>query len=131
MTEYPTAEDIISINKSLMERVKVTKAERHGLLAGREVLEDIVKEVKTAKGDLYDKAAVLLVRLVQKHPFESGNRRTAFLATEGFLEVNGSKMNIDRETVENVLKGVRERFYSLDDIIKWLRTGDIHEFKRR
>jgi len=113
MIEYPTVDLVISTNKKLMEKTKVTKAEKHGLLADKKVIEDVIKEMKESKGDIYDKAAILLTGIVQKHIFESGNRRTAFLVTDGFLAVNKSPLNMNRDHIENVLQGIRERFYKL------------------
>ena len=130
MIKYPTVDLLVLANKRVIEETKVTKAEKHGLLTNKKVLEGIISEMKGAKGDIFDKAAVLLVGLIQKHPFESGNRRTAFLETINFLEVNKVKINIDKGKLLNVLQGIRERFYTLDEISIWLRTGEVHEFKR-
>ena len=130
MVKYPTVELLILTNKRVIEETKVTKAEKHGLLVDKKILENIIKETKETKGDIYKKAAILLVWLVQKHPFESGNRRTAFLATVNFLEVNKTKVNINNDKIVNILQGIREGFYTSDEISKWLRGEDIHEFKR-
>jgi len=128
--KYPTIDDLIFINKRIIETTKVTKAEKHGLLANVKVLENIIKEVEKTKGSIYNKATVLLTELVQKHPFESGNRRTAFIATLDFLEVNKVKVNLNTGKVENILRGTREGFYNLKEISNWLKGGDIREFKR-
>ena len=73
---------------------------------------------------------MLLTELVQNHPFESGNRRTAFITVLDFLEVNKIKVNLNTKEVENVLRGIRERFYNLKEITNWLKGEDIREFKR-
>ena len=130
MTVYPTVELLILTNKRVMEETKVTKAEKHGLLTDKKTLGDIIKKVKETKGNIYNKAATLLMELTQKHPFESGNRRTAFLATINFLEVNKIEVKLNKDKIENILQGIRERFYTLNDVSKWLQGEDMREFKR-
>ena len=75
---------------------------------------------------LLEKAAVLLERLTRNHPLPDGNKRTAFLLTEMFLEINGSAFNgelpdIDVPMVEQVAAGQTTQ----EQIILWLsgRTG--------
>jgi len=51
--KYPTIDDLIFINKRIIETTKVTKAEKHGLLVNVKVLENIIKEVEITKGDIY------------------------------------------------------------------------------
>jgi len=128
--KYPNIEDIIFTNKRVIEETKITKAERHGLLSNAKVLGNIIEDAKRTKGAIYGKAAVLLTGLVQKHPFESGNRRTAFIATNDFLEINKVKVKLNIDKIENILQGIRERYYNLDEISNWIKGGDIREFKR-
>ncbi|MBI2084048.1 MAG: hypothetical protein HYT70_00300 [Candidatus Aenigmarchaeota archaeon] len=62
------------------------------------------------------------------HPFESGNRRTAIVATASFLEVNSEKLNIIHDV--NILQGVREIYYTDEEIKEWIRGGKIRAFER-
>jgi death-on-curing protein len=64
--------------------------------------------------DLYptlpEKAAILLERLARNHPLPDGNKRTAFLVTARFLEVNGSPLHgtlpdVDVPLVERAAAG--------------------------
>ena len=64
------------------------------------------------QGDLFDKAAFLLKNLIQQHPFASGNRRTALIATEMFLVGNGIELSISKEDA-SFLKKIRQ--CDLDD----------------
>lgn len=75
---------------------------------------------------LLEKAAVLLERLARNHPLPDGNKRTAFLMTEIFLEINGSPLNgelpdTDVPIVERIAAGQADH----EEIIAWLskRTG--------
>lgn len=80
------------------------------------------------RGDVHDKAASLLTELIRKHPFASGNRRTAYVATRFFLESNGEKLKVTHDP--RILQGMREGFYTRDEIKRWLKGNAIKEFTR-
>lgn len=131
MTEivYPTVEDVIEINKKVLQEIKVRKADRSALLhSGRAILESVIEDTKEKRGDIVDKTVILLRGIIQRHPFESGNRRTAFVAAKSFLEVNGKRLNIVHDI--NILQGIREGYYVDDEIKEWLRGGKIRAFER-
>jgi prophage maintenance system killer protein len=73
----------------------------------------------------------LLKGIVQKHPFASGNRRTAFIVTKDFLLHNHASFLI-KDDPENakVMQGVRENYYSHEELKEWLKNGKIKEFRR-
>lgn len=74
---------------------------------------------------------MLLKGLIQKHPFASGNRRTAFIAAKDFILINAHKFGIrDDPTSAKVMQGIREDYYSNNEIKEWLKYGKIREFKR-
>ncbi len=128
--KYPTVKDLIEINKRVLSEIRVKKADRSAvLLGGRAVLQNIIEDVKRKKGDIFDKAVLLLKGLIQRHPFESGNRRTAIVSTASFLQVNGEELNISREI--NVLQGIREGYYTDGEIKNWLKGGEIRAFERK
>lgn len=128
--KYPTVKDLIEINKRVLSEIRVKKADRSAvLLGGRAVLQNIIEDVKRKKGDIFDKAVLLLKGLIQRHPFESGNRRTAIVSTASFLQVNEEELNISREI--NVLQGIREGYYTDGEIKNWLKGGEIRAFERK
>jgi len=85
---------------------------------GKAIFEVIMKEVKETDG-LFEKAAVMLSRLRRARIVEDAQKRTAFIVTLTFLEMNGEKIKLvnSEEFVKDILK------YNLDDILKWLRNG--------
>lgn len=129
MVEYPTEEQIIDLNKKVLKTIKDKKADRHRLLSKAKITRAL-KATKNMKGDIYDKAAVMLYELLQfkGHAFESGNRRTAYLTTKIFLEANGKTMEASHD--ERVLQGIREGFYSMSEIKEWLMGNEIRPFNR-
>jgi len=82
---FPTVEEIVTTNKLVLQEIPVSKHDKHGLFKEENVLEDVIKKTKNAKGDVYDKSIILLIELIRQHPFRAGNRRTAYAVTESFI----------------------------------------------
>lgn len=132
MTEiiYLTPEKIVEFNFLALELIKVRKADKAEILSKSKIRE-VITECEEKEGDVYDKAVVLLKGLIQKHPFASGNRRTAFIATKNFILINGHKFGVkDDPHFAKVMQGIRENYYSNTDIKEWIQHGKIREFKR-
>ena len=128
--KYPSEEDIIEYNLLILSIIKVKKSDHAEILSYLKIKETI-KECKETKGDIYDKAAILLKCLIQKHPFASGNRRTAFIVTKAFVLTNKGKFKIkDDPDYARVMIGIRERYYSDEEIKEWIKNGKIKKFKR-
>jgi len=127
---YPTVEKIIELNALVLTVIKVKKADKSVVLSTKKIYEAI-ENCKTKEGDIYDKAAFLLESLIKNHPFASGNRRTAFIATKDFLFHNNHKFNVkDDPSQARVMTGIREHFYTHEEIKEWVKHGKIKEFKR-
>jgi death-on-curing family protein len=89
---YPSADELVETNERVLEQIQVKGADHHGVLS-RKKLEYAIEKTRNEEGDLYDKAAVLLIELVRGHAFASGVRRTAYAATISFLRINGEARN--------------------------------------
>ncbi len=128
---YPSAEQIVEFNKMVLVLVKVRKADTPKVLSYQKVL-DSLEECKRKEGDIYDKTVVLLTAIIQKHPFASGNRRTAFVVIADFLSHNNAPLGISNEPYQaKVLQGIREGFYTSKEIKEWIKYGKIKQFKRQ
>ena len=127
---YPSPEKIIEHNELVLSIIKVKKADSPKVMSYTKILE-VIEECKNSAGDIYDKAVVLIKGLVKKHAFASGNRRTAFITTKYFIINNKGKFNIkDDPSYANVMQGIREDYYSDDEIKEWIKDGKIRQFKR-
>ena len=124
---YPSVEDLIELNKRVLLKIRMKKADSHKVLSHARI-SHIMDSVKATHGDIYDKAVVLISELVYAHAFDSGNRRTAYAATRAFIQVNGERFRAKPDP--RVMQGIRERFYSFDEIKVWLKDGQIKEFSR-
>jgi death-on-curing protein len=74
--------------------------------------------------DLFDKAAVLCVRLARNHPLPDGNKRVAYLALVEFLarsEVEWAPPSVD-ETVA-MIEGVAAGSITERELADWLRAS--------
>ncbi|MDO8643223.1 MAG: Fic family protein [Candidatus Woesearchaeota archaeon] len=127
---YPSAERIVEYNLLVLALVKVKKADK-GQVLDMAGIRRIVSECEEKEGDLYDKAVVLVKGLVKKHPFASGNRRTAFIVTKEFIAINKGTWGIkDEPSSATIMRGIREGYYSDEEIKEWINYGKIREFRR-
>ena len=84
--------------------------------------------------DLADLAAALAYGLARNHPFLDGNKRTAAVACETFLELNGAVLEADDLELYPVYLALAEGKLSERDFAAWLRErvhtrrrGEVHE----
>ncbi|MCK4532082.1 MAG: Fic family protein [Candidatus Aenigmarchaeota archaeon] len=124
---YPSPDVVRYINE-VVNLMSTRKADAHKLLRSEEYIKRIIDDVKSTRGDEYDKCAVLLRDLITTHGFASGNKRTAFIVSVYFLKKNGGRVKFrDFDKVEKILKNIR--LYNIIEISNWLRTGNIDETK--
>jgi prophage maintenance system killer protein len=110
--------------------IKVKKADKAEIL-NRYAIEKAIDDCKSLDADIYGKAVLLLKGLIQKHPFASGNRRTAFIATKDFLLSNNQKFEIqDNPGQARVMQGIRENYYTDEEVKEWIKNGKIRKFER-
>jgi prophage maintenance system killer protein len=128
---YPDVEAVIEANKIVLKEIRVLKADRHEvLIGGKQKIQKILNDVENSQTSIYDKAAILLSGLVKAHAFASGNRRTAYAVTKEFLLHNKADVHKMKGNIETIMKGIREDFYTNDEIIEWLKGGEVREPKR-
>lgn len=78
--------------------------------------------------DLWEKAAALLQSLAANHPFVDGNKRTAWMCTVVFLDVNGFDMaDVDQDPafglVMDIAAGKEEDVSRVGAVLRSLHTG--------
>jgi death-on-curing family protein len=127
---YPTTDLIIEYNILALTIIKIKKADQPKVLSIAKI-NYIIKACEELDGDLYDKAVFLLKSIIKQHAFASGNRRTAFIVTKEFLKENKGKFNIEDDPKQaRVMQGIRENYYSDEEIKEWIKHGKIKTFKR-
>ncbi|BBM16346.1 type II toxin-antitoxin system death-on-curing family toxin [Enterococcus mundtii] len=104
--KYLEARDIIKMN--VIQIKKYSPNEPIGV-KDPDALEMCVGQLQiTAFGEevyssIYEKATMLLIQLIKKHPFHNANKRTAFLALFVFLKINGYLLTIPEEKAINLV----------------------------
>ena len=127
---YLTTEKIIELNILALSIFKVKKADKPHVLSYKKI-EDITNGCIQVKGDVYDKATFFLKEIVRKHPFASGNHRTAVIAAKAFIQANKAVFSPkDDSSQVTVLMGIREDYYSDQEIKEWIQPDKIREFRR-
>lgn len=70
--------------------------------------------------ELADKVAALIHTIVSFHPFADGNKRTALVAADVCLRLNGLRL-VPSDEVEPFIWSVARGERSVEDIAAWLR----------
>ena len=120
---YPTAQEIIQTNKRVLEAV-VDKRDRHSVW-NEDAIAATIAAARHVDGDVYEKAAALLIELVKSHPFKSGNRRTATAVVADLLKANSQSFKGEGT---KVLAGIRLGDFKRAEVSAWLKgLGDEDE----
>ena len=117
MTEYVTTADALFFHKVLIERYG-------GSTGVRDVgaLEAALHRPQTGYYDtIVHEAAALFESLLQTHPFIDGNKRTAFIAMELFLDLNGFELNASDEDCVLTMLGLAGGQLDEEALAGWIR----------
>lgn len=71
-------------------------------------------------------AAALMQSLVKNHPFEDGNKRTAYFSTMRFLHKNGYVLSPQDQEVLEFMVAVDVERKSVEEIATWLQKHAAH-----
>lgn len=120
---YLGADEIAAINEVVIE-------ESGGSLGIREpgLLDSIANKPLGGFGnhELYSgiflKAAVLYEAVVNYHVFVDGNKRTGFASMARFLAINGYKLALTDQEIENYTITIATAKTDLADIAAWIKT---------
>ncbi|PRY76199.1 death-on-curing protein [Alkalibacterium olivapovliticus] len=92
MMRYLTAEDIIKVNvyviKTFSPKEPIGVKDANALKMVVAQPEQVVFD-KELYPTVFEKAAILVINLTKRHPFYNGNKRTAWVAMDLFLKMNG------------------------------------------
>lgn len=70
--------------------------------------------------DAFAQGAALMRSLAMNHPFVDGNKRTAFLSTAVFLELNGWELSVSRDEAVDFMVRLAAQKTPLEEIGLWL-----------
>lgn len=73
---------------------------------------------------LLEMAAALFESLLMNHAFVDGNKRVAFFATDVFLRINGTRLEVEPRRAHAFLVGLIERGQcNKERLLPWLRNA--------
>lgn len=71
--------------------------------------------------DVFEKAAIILHRIITRHPFMDGHKRTAFQVADNILRDEGYHIHTDKLQIEKFLIKIAKYEYEIEEINKWLK----------
>jgi death on curing protein len=118
MIKYLSVRQIIIFHDDLIKKFG-------GLLDLRDInlLISALEAPKTSFGgkeiypSIYEKSAVYLYHITKNHPFNDGNKRTAFVASLVFLKANGSPIIFQAKDLEQIVIEVANGYFSKEKLI--------------
>ena len=118
--------------KALLLLHRETLAEHGGLAGVRDhgLLESALARprnlhVYEPESDLARLAAAYGFGLARNHPFNDGNKRTAFLAIGLFLQINGRELIADPVEAIALILSLAEGSLSEPELAEWIRRNSI------
>jgi death-on-curing protein len=73
--------------------------------------------------DIGSLAAAYAFGIARNHPFQDGNKRTAFLAMTVFAELNGLSLEASETEVVQVMVGLAAGDLTEEELASWLREN--------
>ncbi|HEY0606987.1 MAG TPA: type II toxin-antitoxin system death-on-curing family toxin [Herpetosiphonaceae bacterium] len=70
---------------------------------------------------IWDKAAILLTKLIKNHPFYDGNKRIAFIAVQEFLRRNGWDLDLPLKEAAPFTTGIAAGRVDAQGVVEWLQ----------
>ena len=98
----------------------------HGIINPAALESALVRPFTSLGGEdmfpnLWSKVAALIHSIITFHPFADGNKRTALIAADVCLKLNGFKL-VGSEGIAPFFWAIARGEKSLEEIITWLKT---------
>jgi len=128
MIKYLTANQVISFHDDLLDNF--------GGLPGIRDKKLLLSALHAPKAsfngqEMYpticEKAAVYLYHIAKNHPFNDGNKRTAFVATLAFLKANHTAIKFKTTDLEQLVVDVANGNISKDRLAQFFQYGELPE----
>jgi death-on-curing protein len=113
---YPTENEIIELN----ERIVKKSGGMLGII-NSEKIDEIIREIRSDKYDIYQKASILMHDIITQQPFADGNRRTAYETVKAFLYVNGITLIAKDDEVEITVDKIIADMMTKTQLKAWIK----------
>jgi len=74
---------------------------------------------------IYEKAAVYMYHIAKNHPFNDGNKRTAYVAVLAFLKTNHAPIKFKIKNLEQIVIEVASGNISKNELISFFKYGKL------
>lgn len=123
---YLTVEQLIKVNEAILTRCG------GGLIGivNHKALKEVIEKPKLKIEDyepfptLWEKAAVLIDTIIKNKPFANANTATAFIACDLMLKLNGYKLIININDIDQIL-AISLYQSTLPQISSWIKEKSI------
>lgn len=115
--KYITTEEIMRIHDRILE-----KSGGHAGIISKGNLEFAVTQAEIPKS-LERKAATLFYGILTSHPFVDGNKRTALVATQTFLNENRREFLAADEDLWDVVHEVSTGKLKFEQVVIWIKKN--------
>lgn len=127
---YLTAEDIIKINvyviKTFSPKEPIGVKDANALKMAVAQPKQVVFE-KELYPSVIEKAAILMINITKRHPFYNGNKRTAWVAMDLFLKLNGYRTSFPTDVGVNFILNITTSDKPFDELkeftVEYLNTS--------
>lgn len=118
---YLTTQEVIAINVAMIQRYST--GELIGVKSPSLLESAVLRSQSSAFGDdayptIFEKAAALFESLGQNHPFQNGNKRTAFTSLVIFLRYNGLSFKMENKLAEDFTVDMVNHKYSFNGLVE-------------
>ena len=126
MIRYLTAEQVIALHDELLLQFGGLRGIRD-----KNLLLSAMDAPKASFGGIAmypsvsEKVAAYLYHLARNHPFNDGNKRTAYVAALAFLKVNDARINFKLEHLEQIVVDVANGKVGKESLVVFFNTGTL------
>ena len=119
-------EEVISIQEKLIENFGGIKGLRDlGLLDSALNRPFMTFEQNDLYDSIFEKASILLLGIIQNHPFLDGNKRIGYFVFRAFLLSQGYDLKANEDEKYDFVIKIAKGDFSYSDILKWLNKHSI------
>jgi death-on-curing protein len=132
IVKYLSAEQVIQIHDAVLKETGGLPGLRDlNLLESAIMAPQVVVFGLEMYERLCEKAAIYLFHLIKNHPFNDGNKRTAFQTVCVFYELNGCKVSEeDAKSMEHLCVAVAAGAIDKNDLLSIYRKLEVIELRK-
>ena len=115
--KYLTTDQIIKIHDRIIER-----SGGHSGLISYGNLDFVVAQSNIPK-TIYRITATLFYGILTSHPFIDGNKRTAVIVADTFLEENGKELVAGDEEIWDIVHKISVGKLKFEEVVNWIKEN--------